>query len=309
MENLLERLEALPAEHREALRWFSDRRDQVISWPEPLAGGLFLASKAKGIYKPAGWTHALSVRQNLRGPYADREIVHNSDGSWVFEYYQEGQDPTRRDDDFTNRALLANRDDRIPVAVMIQTQSNPTSRYRVYGLAMVDDWAGGYFRLRGFSNEGLLQIPAASSATDQVISAVSAIPENITDARKRINSAIVARQGSGRFRSEALKVFGQRCVLSDCDVVDALEAAHIVPYLGQDTDIVTNSFLLRADLHTLFDRELLTIDPETFVVRLAPALEHSSYSQFDGKRVRLPIESSEPWRISLRKRYARLPSS
>lgn len=32
-----------------------------------------------------------------------------------------------------------------------------------------------------------------------------------------------------------------------------LEAAHVTPYLGPETNDITNGLLLRADLHTLLD--------------------------------------------------------
>lgn len=55
--------------HRAALEWFDERTGQEIGWPEPL-DGLFLLNKAKGIHKPSGWQHALSIRQSLDSPYA-----------------------------------------------------------------------------------------------------------------------------------------------------------------------------------------------------------------------------------------------
>ena len=54
-----------------------------------------------------------------------------------------------------------------------------------------------------------------------------------------------------------------------CDVVAVLKATHIMPYRGEETNHPSNGLLLRADLHTLFDVGLLTIDPKTMTVRLA----------------------------------------
>jgi putative restriction endonuclease len=44
---------------------------------------------------------------------------------------------------------------------------------------------------------------------------------------------------------------------SDCPA--ALEAAHIKPYIGEATNHITNGWLLRSDLHTLFDRHLIGV--------------------------------------------------
>jgi predicted restriction endonuclease len=82
--------------------------------------------------------------------------------------------------------------------------------------------------------------------------------------------------------------YGRRCALSDCDAVEALEAAHVVPYLGPQTDVAENGILLRADLHTLFDRQLLDIDPLSLRVILAPALKATVYASLEGRALRLP---------------------
>jgi len=98
----------------------------------------------------------------------------------------------------------------------------------------------------------------------------------------------VARQGSGLLRAQALAAYRGRCAISDYDVEQALEAAHIVPYLGDHTNLVANALLLRADLHTLFDRQLLDIDPSDLRVRLAPELRGTAYAGLEGKPLRLP---------------------
>lgn len=139
----------LPPEHRAALSWFADREGQEIGWPDPL-NGLFLMNKAKGIHKPKGWLYALSVRQSLESPYDDRDPETSSDGSWVYRYFQEGTDPARRDKDFTNRALMHNQADNVPVAVVRQTKRKPGGRYLVLGLANVVGWNEGHFELRRY---------------------------------------------------------------------------------------------------------------------------------------------------------------
>lgn len=158
-------------------------------------------------------------------------------------------------------------------------------RYRVLGLAKVVGWEDGFFELRSYA--------AATTGDDLGQSAVS-----LEDARRRTQRAIVARQGGGAFRSAALFAFGGRCALTGYDVEQGLEAAHIVPYLGEHTNALSNTLLLRADLHTLFDRELLDIDPETLRVSLCPHLKRSCLSSLDGVLVKLPGEPG-PWQENL----------
>ncbi len=82
MEKLDELLSRLPERHRTALSWFLEHAGREEPWPLPLSDGTLVATRAKGIYKPNWTDYALSVRQALDGPYADREPVVRPDGSW-----------------------------------------------------------------------------------------------------------------------------------------------------------------------------------------------------------------------------------
>ena len=54
---------------------------------------------------------------------------------------------------------------------------------------------------------------------------------------------------------------------------------------------VSNGLLLRADIHTLFDLNYLTIDPESFRVELAEALRDTDYSYLHDKKINIPKSS------------------
>ena len=77
--------------------------------------------------------------------------------------------------------------------------------------------------------------------------------------------------------------------MSGCSVLDVLEAAHIYPYRGPDTNKVDNGLLLRADLHTLFDCGLLAIEPTTLSILVAPTLRGSEYERLHGRALRLTV--------------------
>src|SRR4030095_9756638 len=117
MEQLDVLLEPLSIRHQQALRWFWDKAHTTVGWPRSLPsteGETLLASKAKGIYKPAWSRYALSVRQSLGGPYQDRPPIVRPDGTWLFSYFQENTDVASRDEEFTNRALVECCQDRVP---------------------------------------------------------------------------------------------------------------------------------------------------------------------------------------------------
>jgi putative restriction endonuclease len=68
-----------------------------------------------------------------------------------------------------------------------------------------------------------------------------------------------------------------------------VEAAHIVPYSGPDSDHIRNGLLLLLDLHALFDAFLLTIDHE-HLIRLNSRLLGGCYECLEDKALRLPRE-------------------
>ena len=125
-------------------------------------------------------------------------------------------------------------------------------------------------------------------------------PSDLEDARKRILATIVRRQGQPAFRRQLLQLYTGKCAISGCNVAAALDAAHIVPYKGPDTNHPANGLLLRTDLHTLFDLGLVAIDTETMSVLIAPSLAGTCYQQYSGKRLFLPSDPlSHPNREAL----------
>ncbi|KAB8314154.1 hypothetical protein SD81_039850 [Tolypothrix campylonemoides VB511288] len=131
-------------------------------------------------------------------------------------------------------------------------------------------------------------------------------PTNIQKAQKQIITSIAQRQGQAKFRKDLLEAYNYRCVMSDCDAQEALEAAHIIPYCKTEDNDISNGLLLRADLHTLFDLNLITINPENMTVHLAPSLRGTYYEdELHNKSLRpptnefyLPSKEALQWRCS-----------
>lgn len=96
--------------------------------------------------------------------------------------------------------------------------------------------------------------------------------------------AINVRRGQRDFRDRLLAAWKRRCVVTESLVEGLLEAAHIIPH-SEETDYRTsNGLLLRADVHTLYDLGLLSID-QHMCVHLAPEIMKSEYKQYAGKRI------------------------
>ena len=122
-------------------------------------------------------------------------------------------------------------------------------------------------------------------------------PTDVVDARKRVTADIVRRRGQPAFREALMGAYGDACAITGCNLPAVLEAAHVHPYKGEHTNVVSNGLLLRADIHTLFDLGLIAIESETMVVRGSPKLEGTEYEKLDGCPLRSPKQNSQ--RVSL----------
>ena len=136
--------------------------------------------------------------------------------------------------------------------------------------------------------------------------APASLPSDDVDARLRVQAEIFRRQGRERFRQALLKAYSNRCAVTGCDVKWALEAAHIRPYRRLASNDVRNGLLLRADIHTLFDLDLLAINPETRKVALSWRLSGKHYRHLSGVLLAHPKkEKQEPSKDLLVERWQR----
>ncbi len=76
------------------------------------------------------------------------------------------------------------------------------------------------------------------------------------------------RTGQTKFRRILLDLF-ESCPLTNCSTQTALEAAHVQTVKEKGIDAANNGILLRADLHKLFDADLLAINPKTGAIALS----------------------------------------
>lgn len=125
-------------------------------------------------------------------------------------------------------------------------------------------------------------VPTAtvSAPTDHPALAVPAPSERVAP-----ETPSPSRPGQTAFRSAILALY-ERCAVSGCTIVTALDAAHIVPFVDERSHILTNGLCLRTDLHRLYDAGLL--DMPAGVVVLSPALRGSEYARFEGAELWTP---------------------
>lgn len=102
-------------------------------------------------------------------------------------------------------------------------------------------------------------------------------PDDASDQRRRVLRSVALRRGQPEFRKALIGIYGGKCAVTGCAIVDLLEAAHIYPYRDGATNDPSNGILLRADLHTLFDLRLISVNPESMRVVGSPALKGTEY--------------------------------
>ncbi len=86
----------------------------------------------------------------LSSPYADKPVEEFPDGSWSLQYFQESLDTSAAGEKYTNTALVRCQQDGVPLGVLAQMSTGPTT-YEVLGGAKVVGWSSGFFTLESAS--------------------------------------------------------------------------------------------------------------------------------------------------------------
>jgi hypothetical protein len=115
------------------------------------------------------------------------------------------------------------------------------------------------------------------------------------------------RPGQRAFRCLLKLVHEHRCCVTGCGIADILEAAHIDGYRGSRSDHICNGLLLRSDVHGLFDRHLISINPESLRVEVSNlARNEPEYARLHGTSVSVPLRPDQhPDRGALRRHWNR----
>ncbi|HVD99974.1 MAG TPA: HNH endonuclease signature motif containing protein [Cytophagaceae bacterium] len=132
------------------------------------------------------------------------------------------------------------------------------------------------------------------------------IPEYIfsrSDDRKSKTKIVISREGQQQFREMLFKYHNIKCILTGCNIRQAIEASHINPYMGKKDNHPANGFLLRRDVHAIFDSNLLGIHPETMKVYIHPSLKDSEYSNFEDHQIDISSQRIKPCKEALEYRW------
>ena len=231
-----------------------------------------------GVFRPKGFNSVwLFITEEKT---ADRTQYHDLYDEGVLTW--QGQSSSR-----TDGLIIGHRDQALEILVFYRKRKYefPGAAFRYLGPFNYVSHVG--------SKPTTFTLHPAPIDDDALLSPHEAIaddygPIDLTDARNQALRSVVLRRGQKAFRDQLVRAFGGRCAISGCEVLDVLEAAHIVPYLGPATNQVTNGLLVRADLHTLFDCGLIDVDPNSLTITVTPRLRASEYGPLHGQPLNLP---------------------
>lgn len=109
-------------------------------------------------------------------------------------------------------------------------------------------------------------------------------PESEADGaaeRQRRLAEVWERPGQAKFRRAVFELFGARCLVTGCETLAALEAAHILAVASGGCDEGWNGLPLRADLHRLFDASAIMLEPSTWTLHVIESAR-KDYGQYHG---------------------------
>jgi putative restriction endonuclease len=104
---------------------------------------------------------------------------------------------------------------------------------------------------------------------------------------------VLPRLGQGLFRMLVTDIYDRRCAITGERTLPVLDAAHIKPYAVVQRHEVWNGLLMRNDLHRLFDKGYLTVEPSERRVLVSKRIKEEfengrDYYRLEGTVIREP---------------------
>jgi hypothetical protein len=105
-----------------------------------------------------------------------------------------------------------------------------------------------------------------------------------------VEATVRRRRGQREFRFKMMEKFGEICAFSGEQPPQVLEAAHINSFARTGEHHLDGGLLLRRDFHSLFDANLMTINPSSWQIEIAPRLQRfDTYRILDGGTLHIPV--------------------
>jgi hypothetical protein len=180
-------------------------------------------------------------------------------------------------------AIRESYERRLPVRVIVGAGKRPEGEERAERAAKVEkrylDGQEWYVHSYDFFSGACVIVRGIEKPVDGNVDQTNTDDGPYDEVQKR---AIKTRRGQAKFRRALLDAYRTRCAVTGSRIEELLEAAHIVPHSLVTDYNLRNGLLLRADIHTLFDLYLLSVDSRS-IVHVAPQLRMTDYGKYNGR--------------------------
>ena len=102
------------------------------------------------------------------------------------------------------------------------------------------------------------------------------------------------RRGQNKLRENLFYLYEAKCCLTRFAIKELLHACHIIPHSHSGINSTANALLFRADIHDLFDSNLMGINPKTLEAVPHKILNETEYSNLKGVRICDRIDGKRP---------------
>jgi hypothetical protein len=118
-----------------------------------------------------------------------------------------------------------------------------------------------------------------------------------------VEATVRRRRGQREFRFKLMEKYGEICAFSGEQPPQVLEAAHINSFAQTGEHHLNGGLLLRRDFHALFDANLMTVNPHSWQIEIAPRLQKfETYRPLNGGTLHLPTKQ-RPSKLLLESHY------
>lgn len=130
------------------------------------------------------------------------------------------------------------------------------------------------------------EISYKSMSPEQAVPKLAEATEVI--ARKRVLTEITLRPKQAEFRRKLMEAYSGKCLLSNASISEVLQACHIIPVKNSGNDSVGNGFILRSDLHLLYDSGHIKLHEDGTVTLSDYLKKDDFYSKTLPSKIKLP---------------------
>ncbi|WPQ63412.1 DUF3427 domain-containing protein [Chitinophaga sancti] len=187
---------------------------------------------------------------------------------------------------------------KVPVHIFTREEDRSKFLYRGLGVPVK------YENKKPVLIEWSLMKPVEEIETDEVIKDFILKGEAPDDVIKKVVAVLKrVRDGQKKLKDGLMQIYDGQCCITGSSIAEVLIGCHIEPHKLNGNNQSKNGLLLRADLHILFDTNLIGIEPDTLKVRIGSKLMESEYEYLDGMVLKPRNDGRRPDRQALAERW------